>query len=92
VNAIMAHVRLNKSRESEMAPFLIEVSMDEIFENELHVLVKKYKLEDLYGIPDYLIVEWMMVSLDNMSTFMDRLEEFRDSINEELLEAAAEKD
>jgi len=75
-----------------MAPFLIEVSMDEIFENELHVLVKKYKLEDLYGIPDYLIVEWMMVSLDNMSTFMDRLEEFRDSINEELLEAAAEKD
>jgi len=66
--------------------------MDEIFENELHVLVKKYKLEDLYGIPDYLIVEWMMVSLDNMSTFMDRLEEFRDSINEELLEAAAEKD
>ncbi len=65
--------------------------MDETFVSELTALIKKYKLEDLYHIPDYLLADWLEIQMQNLGTFLDNLNEFNDNVNE-VLEAAINDD
>jgi len=58
--------------------------MEETFWTELHKLIDKYKVDELYGIPTFLLVDWIQMQVENLGTFNDNLDDFNSHVNEAL--------
>jgi len=59
---------------------------------DLSDLVKKHDLESRFNIPSHLLVDLMFQSVSNASIFLNRLEDFREDVNDALEQAAIEGD
>jgi len=61
--------------------------MDETFLTELHELIDKYRLDEFYGIPTYLLTDLIRNNLEMTGTLLDNLSEFNHNVNEALAAA-----